>query len=264
MGHSLKITLAVALLVASVLGLAYVLRGRRAPSYVEPAPDVKHHVREALHGDEPRSRIASIRALGQSSDPSARPALEQAVAQPGAPAPIVAAAVRALGAKKDPRSVPVIARRLTGPGKETTLVRFAAVRALREIGHPDALAALKAQATRDNPVAVDAIWAMGQLQDPKTRRIPPAVEEQLIAYLASPVPKIRLGAIYGLEAGGTELGLAALEGLLKDPLEGIGQKFIDQPAGELPKGEDARRKVIATHCTRAITALRAKLNGKGE
>ena len=256
-----KVTLA-AVLLLSLLGLAYMVRARRTPRYVEPTPDVKYHVREVLHGDEPRSQVASIAALAGSGDDSARSALEQVAARPDAPVPVVAAAIRALGVKKDPRSVPVIARRLTRSTEETTLVRFAAVRALRDIGDPHAFAALKTQVTRRNPVAIDAVWAMGWLRDPETGLIPPAVEGQLIAYLGHPVPRIRLGAVYGLGAGGTRRGLAALETLTKDPLGGIGAEFLEEPVAELAKGEKARRELVAAPCTRAIDAIRARLAGR--
>ena len=260
MPDRLKLALAALLLVSAGALAVRTLGGCQAGGYVEPKLGAADHVREALHGDEARSRLESIAALGKSEDPLARTTLEKVLEQADAPAPVVAAAARALGRRKDPRSVRAIAKRLEDPAAESVMVKAAAIRALERIGHPGAFDALRKQVTPQNPVAADAVWAMGRLRDPETGRLPPGVEGQLIAYLAHPIPKVRMQAIDGLRAGGTERALPELEELLKKPLNGIRSDIRDRP---LPDWDGPKSELIAAPCRRAIEAIRQRLGKEG-
>jgi HEAT repeat protein len=141
---------------------------KEAPDHVEfPAQDVTALV-AALRDGDPNVRVEAAEALGQLNDPRAikplirrfsdsdltvRQAATQALEKLGEPAvgPLVAALVKCDGAvqrqaahvladRADPRTVRPFIRALnTGDG----IVQWEAIRALKQIGTPQALAALK-------------------------------------------------------------------------------------------------------------------------
>ncbi|MFO7898122.1 MAG: hypothetical protein R6V58_03565 [Planctomycetota bacterium] len=264
MWDRIKAPLAVLVFLVAVGCLFYVVRGRRAGRYTEKELGTDHQTRVALHGDEPRAQVEAAIELGKPKDTPeerelARATLEEVVQDKGAAAPVTAAAARSLGKMKDPRSVPAIARRLEQPSEETTMVKFAAIKALERIADPSGFEALTRQVTADNSVATDAAWAMGELRDPDTGRIPPYVEDKLIEYLKHPAPKIRIGAIYGLEEGGTEKGLAALRELAKHPFRGIRPSILEQPLPEMGKPKPG---LILAPCRRAIQAIEARIGAE--
>lgn len=264
MWDRIKAPLAVLLFLAAAGCLFYVIRGRRAGGYREKELGTDHQVRVALHGDEPRAQVESIIELSKPKEKPeerelARATLEEVVRNREVAAPVTAAAARSLGKMKDPRSVPAIAKRLEEPSEEPTMVKFAAIKALERIGDPSGFEALTRQVTADNSVATDAAWAMGELRDPDTGRIPPYVEDKLIEYLKHPVPKIRIGAIYGLEEGGTEKGLAALRELAKHPFRGIRPSILNTALPEMGKPKPV---LILAPCRRAIEAIEARIGAE--
>ena len=260
-----KSPLAVLILALSVAALISALQSGRRPSYQEVELGTEHQARLARHGDEPRERVQSCIALGSPKDTPkedelARLTLKETVLDREAPPTVVAAAARSLGRRRDPAALAAITQRLEDPSAEPTMVKFAAIRAVGDIGDPKGFDALARQVTTENSVAADAAWAMGRLRDTDTGRIPPHVEEKLIEYLWHPAPKIRIGAIYGLETGGTEKGLAALRELAKDPFHRLSQAALEV---ELEDGLGRPTPdLILAPCRRAIGVIEARIGSE--
>ena len=254
-----KHILAVALLLGAVALLAFAFHSRRSTAPMSFKKDAGHWDRKA-HSAEPRSRSEALAKLRHYPSPQTVQTFVRALADPDPP--VVAQAARGLARHPDQPKVrkealtPLMQHLERDPKQVSTTVKFAVIKALQEVGDPRALNALKNQVVAENSVAADAAWAIGRLRDGKTGRIPPAAEDALIAYLFSPIPKIRQGAILGLQTGGTERALAELKRLAADPFHGIPREYLKSPIAEigLPKPE-----MIAGPCREAIKAIEARL-----
>jgi hypothetical protein len=249
-----KVLLAGVLLVASVAATVFALRGCRPESYRPPARGVEHWERKAKHAGEVRTRCVAVQELSKSPAPQAVPVLLETLTDKSAP--VAAASARALGERRERRAVVPLTKQLE---RKSTIVKFATIKALQDIGDPRALEGLKSQVTRENALAADAAWAIGRLKDPRTGRLPKQAEDTLIKFLASPIPKIRLGAIYGLRDGGTAQALPALRKLARDPFDGILPEILARPVPEMGKPKPI---LLGGPCREAIRAIEARTSKK--
>jgi len=249
-----KVALAAGLLVAAGALCFFAYRSQTKEEYAPPALGVEHWERKAKHSQDLRARCAAVPEIAKSEDPRAVPVLLETLKSKE---PEVAeAAARWLGKRREKKAVEPLVKQLE---RKSTIVKFATIKALQRIGDPRALEGLKSQVTRENGLAADAAWAIGKLKDP-AGRIPQQAEDALIGYLSSPVPKICLGAIYGLRDGGTERALPALEKIAADPLGGLDKELISQPVME---GRTAEPEWIGRPCREAVKAIRARTKQGG-
>jgi len=245
-----KVVLAAGLLAAAGVLCFVAYRSQTKEEYTPPVLGVEHWARKARHSQDVRARCAAIPRLGRSKAPQAVSALLELLSSPQAP--VAEASARWLGKRREKRAVMPLVKQLE---RKSSIVRFATIKALQRIGDPRALEGLKSQVVRKNRLAADAAWAIGKLKDAKTGRIPRAAEDALIAYLSSPVPKIRLGALYGLRDGGTERALPALKKLAADPFGGIDPDILKTPTAE---GRKATPDIIRGPCIEAIRAIETR------
>ena len=251
-----KRIVAIVLTVLAVGLCIYVLWGRKTRTYTEAPRDSDYWIRKADHPDV-RTECQALAKLGRMKDPAVVPVLIEKLEKGRPAASAQAARGLALHGKGQKavadKALPALTKQLE---RESTIVKFAVVKALRDIGDPRSLPGLQGQVRTNSVVAADAAWAIGRLKDGKTGGIPRAAEDALIGYLSSPIPRIRLGALLGLRDGGTRRALPALETLKADPLGGLDHKFISTPIVE---GRVAEPDWIGRPCREAIKAIRARM-----
>lgn len=242
--------------VLAALGvLGWTVYSRRSGQSAGFVPTVGQALHRAQSSEDPREACTAVSEIGRSSDGEAVPVLVRLLESPREA--VAAAAARELGRRREGSAVQMLVKQLD---RADPVVQFAAIKALEDIGAPAAVAGLQKIVGDLGPFAADAAWALGRLKDPATGRIPRAAENALIGYLASPVPRIRLGAVYGLKDGGTSRALPALEKLARNPFDGLHPAILAKPAVEnkMPEPE-----WIAKPCREAMEAIESRSMQKG-
>ena len=253
-GRARNSLVAVCLLLAAVGLLGYAFWARSRDQYTPRLLGPTHYERKAFH-EEPRTQCESIELLARTEGVRALPTLLEKLQS--TQDEVVAVTARCLAQYGGKQAVQPLAAQLQ---RNSTIVKFAVVKALETIADPAALSALKSQVTPESPVASDAAWAIGRLKDPATGRIPREAEDALISYLNSPMPRVRMGAILGLADGGTERALQPLRQLAADPLKGLDPDILSRPAAE---GRPPDPSILANPCGQAIRAIEQRLTKPG-
>ena len=199
-------------------------------------------------------------ALQRINDKRALPALQQLVQGQGQYTRAFAA--RGLGALKDPSSTPLLLRLLDGANGNVPLT-VSAVRALAQIGGPDAVKALEAVLNRetvDPNVRLEVITALGTL---KARDALPLVEDAV----TDEWPTMRAAALRSAAEIDSDGFLLLLSGLDPDP-HWVVRAALAEVLGTLPADvavprlhamlNDADKRVVPA----ALDAL-AKLHAPG-
>ena len=272
-----KKTFAIALTVLAAGVCIYVVWGRKAGTYKEAARDNDYWTRK-VDDEDPRARANAVARLQKNPTPETVDILVRKLDDEHSP--VVASAARGLARHTDrervkERALPALIEKLGHPEDLGTPAKDGLIRAVGRIGvgSPEAVVALGKHVTRDGALAADAAWAIGKLRDPATGRMPREGEDALIGYLSSDIPKIIIGAFYGLREGGsTQRSLDALERLMATlkknmetkgdrPLDGIiAAEILAVPLPEDPAPHQRKMAgLLMRPCQQAIKAVRARL-----